>query len=181
MANPVPPDTEEQLKVRLVQHQVRQARRKARIVGLVAGGLAAWFFIYIFLFAGSGEDTPPGRVEGRLHLALASRRQVTLELDDYGCSSGWPQRFRGVILQAPDGAWRVRLEADEVGGHSVRVTGEGHRLVFGPEQCTRLELALRDEPGRRDDGLAYHGSVRIDCESDRGALRGKAGFKDCYQ
>lgn len=179
MAERIPPGTEQKLKLRLIQDQFRQARRKARIVGVAAGGLAAWFFVYILFFAGSGQESPASHVEGELKLSLVSRGARTLVLDGWRCASGWPERFRGVRLEATDGSWQLRLVADEVDGHTLDLSGGTHRLVFDHRHCDQLHIELEDKQGRREGATAYDGRLQVDCRSDRGALQGSARFTDC--
>ena len=180
MAEQISPGTEEQLKLRLVQDQFRQARRRARIVGVVAGGLAAWFFAYIIFFAGSGHEAPAGRVRGELKLTIESRGTRTLGLEGWRCTSGWSERFRGVRLEAADGSWQVRLIADEINGHTLELSDGTHRLAFGHQQCDRLHIELEGKQGRRERARAYDGGLQLDCRSDRGALQGRIRFTDCY-
>jgi hypothetical protein len=170
---------EEELKLRLIQDQHRQARRKARLVGAVAGVLAAWFFAYIIFFSGSDEP-PAGVVQGEIEVSGSRYGSFKVPLSGYTCRSGAYGKFRGVDLLPADGSWRVRIRQDQLQGDSVELSSEERRLHLSPASCRSFEIGLHSKDGRVDDRLAYDGTLKMECPLEPGTVRGFLTFKNCF-
>jgi hypothetical protein len=179
MSKAVKLTAEEELKLRLLQDQHRQARRKARLVGAVAGVLAAWFFAYIIFFSGS-DDPPAGEVEGEIEVSGSEHGSFKLPLSGYTCRSGSTGKFRGVDLLPAEGSWKIRIRQDQLEGDSVELRNDGRRLLLSPGNCRSFEIGLASRDGRSDDYLAYDGSLRMECILEAGVVRGFLTFKDCF-
>jgi hypothetical protein len=170
---------EETLQLHLLVAAHQAARRRARIIGAVAAGLAASFFAALIFFDGDDQEAKPGRVQGRLELLNTPVGSRNLLFSDLDCRSGYPEQFRGVDFTSQDGL-AVRIHEDNMKGSSVRLMADGQQLVLRRSDCRVLELELSDFEGRTKKGRAYRGALELDCQLGAARVSGSLSFEDCY-
>lgn len=170
---------EETLQLHLLVAAHHAARRRARIIGALAAGLAASFFAALIFYDGKDQDAKPGRVQGRLELVNTPVGSRSLVLSDLDCRSGYPEQFRGVEFTSQDGL-AVRIHEDSMKGLSLRLKADGQQFVLRKADCRILELKLSDFEGRTKNGRAYRGELKLDCEPGAAKVSGALSFEDCY-
>jgi len=131
------------------------------------------------------EGSVSGRVDGKGGVGTWTFEQGT-------CYSGQREQYFGVIGYGPDGSGvAIKLVKDGVRGWTAIVNqadnckaevenGGCRATVFAPNDCTMLDVDIRDTSTTINDIRAVDGTAKIDCSNEGGAIKGTLAFDRCH-
>ena len=128
----------------------------------------------------AGEVANPA-VSGELAFRAAGGEPVDWRPDF--CLSGEAEQFFGFILGAEGSPVVLRAVIDPLDGPGLRVVGlEGAEgVVFRPERCERLELAVQPTGWRVNDVRDLNGRLDVSCSTAEGAsVEGSVEIRHCH-
>lgn len=99
------------------------------------------------------------------------------------CLSGEHEQFFGFILGAEGSPVVLRAVIDPLDGAGLRIVGlEGtDGVVFRPESCERLELAVEPTGWRVNDFQDLNGRLDVSCSASDGAgVEGSVEIRHCH-
>jgi hypothetical protein len=131
------------------------------------------------------EGSMTGHVEGKGEVG-------TWMLESGNCYSGQREQYFGVIGYGPDGSGiAIKLVKDQIRGWTAIVNhadacktevekGGCRATVFAPNDCTKLDIDLKNTSTTVNDIRAVDATLTIDCSNDKSTVKGTLTFDRCH-